>query len=171
MTTLSNKILLRWAWPALALMMTLASGCSNMSYATIPGSLYDEGDFRFREVGSFEIELTENYWLFGFVKASDEKVAQAIIEQVRNQGGNGVRNLRYKVSQSFVDGCISFIACPITYSQQTVTLTGTVIQITGEQDLLTRGKAEDTAGNLSLQSLQDIADGNSNIVLPVANKP
>ncbi len=126
-----------------------AAGCSTMSYTTLPGQLYLDDNFQYREVGQFEVELTESYWLFGFVKASDERAARAIVEEVRRMGGNGVRNLHYKVESNFTDVCVSCVASPITYSRQTLTISGTVVQITGAA----------SAGNTSLRELQAIASG------------
>ena len=133
------------------------SACSTMTYTTLPGELYPESNFTYREVGQFEIELTENYWLFGFAKASDEKIARAVVEEVRRMGGNGVRNLHYKVESNFADTCISCIATPITYSRQTVTVAGTVVQISGSKSV----------DNLSLEQLQQVAEGKDKNPLPI----
>lgn len=141
----------------LLLVLALSSGCNHMSYTTVPGTLVNEGSLAYREVGSFEIELGEQYWLWGFAKGSDEKVARAILEKVREMGGNGVRDLHYKVTWTVLDLCLSFCGSIITFNTQTVFVSGTVVQITG-------GRADNL---LTLEQLEAVASGQGALDLPV----
>jgi len=142
---------------AVVLLLGLFAGCHHMTYTTIPGELYGEGHLAYREVGTFEIEVGEHYFLWGFAKVSDEKVARAIVEKVREMGGNGVRDLRYKVTWTFLDICLGCLGNIITYTPQTVVVTGTVIQITG-------GSGGDVT---TLDQLEAVADGDGVLELPV----
>lgn len=141
---------------AMALLVGLA-GCHHMTYTTIPGELSAEGRLQVRDVGPFEVSVGEHYFLWGFAKVSDEKAARAVVEKVREMGGNGVRDLRYRVQMSFLDLCLSVCGYPISYQAQTVTVTGTVVQITG-------GSAERA---IPLEQLQAVADGGGSLEIPV----
>lgn len=140
-----------------ALLLGSFSGCHHMTYATLPGDLVAEGQLPYREVGSFEIEVNEVYWLWGFAKGSDEATARAIVEKVREMGGNGVRDLHYKVQWTFWDLCVSCVGGIISRVTQTVFITGTVVQITGN-----------SASNITtLDQLEAVADGTRELELPV----
>jgi len=141
---------------AAALLLTLGA-CHHMSYTTIPGELHGEGQLAYREVGTFEVEVGEHYFLWGYAKVSDEKVARAVVEKVREMGGNGVRDLHYKVYWSFLDICLGCLGGIITYSPQTIVVTGTVIQITG-------GSGGDVT---SLEQLEAVAAGSGTLEVPV----
>jgi hypothetical protein len=153
MTTLRTSILSG----GLLLVLALGSGCHHMSYTTLPGTLVSEGSLAYREVGSFELEIGEQYWLWGFAKGSDEKVARAVLEKVREMGGNGVRDLHYKVTWTVLDLCLSFCGSIITFNTQTVFVSGTVVQITG-------GRADHVIG---LEQLEAVAAGQGALDLPV----
>lgn len=142
---------------ALVLALLATSGCNHMSYTTLPGALVGEGSLAYREVGTFEIEVGEQYWLWGYAKGSDEKVARAILEKVREMGGNGVRDLHYKVTWTFLDLCLSFCGSFITFGTQTVFVSGTVVQITG-------GRADHL---LTLEQLETVASGHGTLEIPI----
>jgi hypothetical protein len=147
---------------AAALLVGLA-GCNHMTYTTIPGELVADGKLPVRDVGPFEISVTEHYFLWGLAKVSDEKVARAIVEKVREMGGNGVRDLHYKVEVGFLNACGNLFSAswPLlflaTWNTQTVTVTGTVVQITG-------GSAERA---IPVEQLQAVADGSGHLSIPV----
>jgi len=139
-----------------ALLAGLA-GCHHMTYTTVPGELVAENRLQVRDVGPFEVTVGESYFLWGFAKVSDEKAARAVVEKVREMGGNGVRDLHYKVQMTFLDLCLSTCGSIITYQSQTVTVSGTVVQITG-------GSAERA---IPLEQLQAVADGKGSLEIPV----
>ena len=143
-----------------AALVLLGAGCSHMTYTTLPGELYGEGALAYREVGNFEIEVGEHYFLWGWAKVSDEAVARAVVEKVREMGGNGVRDLHYKVTVTFLDVCLSCIGGIITYQTQTVVVSGTVIQITGG------GSGGDV---MTLDDLEAVAEGDAPLDLPVTD--
>jgi hypothetical protein len=134
------------------------TGCTHMSYTTVPGELVADGRLQVREVGPFEISVGEHYFLWGLAKVSDEKAARAVVEKVREMGGNGVKDLHYRVQLSFLDVCLSACGSIITYQTQTVTITGTVVQITG-------GSAERA---IPLEQLQAVADGKGTLEIPIS---
>ncbi|MBN2360678.1 MAG: hypothetical protein JXR83_14575 [Deltaproteobacteria bacterium] len=151
MKTMSNSFV------AVALLVGLA-GCHHMSYATIPGELVADSRLPSRDVGQFEITVGEHYLLWGLAKVSDEKVARAVVEKVREMGGNGVRDLHYRVQMSFLDMCLSACGHIVSYHTQTVVVTGTVVQITG-------GSAERA---IPLERLQAVADGKGALEIPIS---
>ena len=138
-------------------LLLLGAGCNHMSYTTLPGDLHADGRLQYREVGAFEIKVDEHYFLWGFAKVSDEKAARAIVEKVREMGGNGVKDLHYKVTWTIGDLCLTFCGSPITYASQTVFVTGKVIQITGPS-------ADRT---IPLEQLERVASGQGQLDLPL----
>lgn len=133
----------------LALMLVLAlGGCHHMSYTTLPGSLVAEKNLEYQVVGNFEIEVEEYYFFNGFGKMTDEKVADAIVQKVKSMGGNGVRDLHYKVEFSATDVCLSACASIATINRQTIIVTGTVVKIQDQKsksDSLSPAEQDDKA--------------------------
>lgn len=116
-----NRVLLA------SLALVLASGCYTLN-ASLPGTL--RGDVepeRLETVGRFEHEV--NHWFIpcGLGEAPEAQFRKEILRQVKEQGADGVANLKVEAYNGPVD-CVVGRVCPFI-QPRTFRMSGDLVRI------------------------------------------
>ncbi len=111
----------------LVLVVASGGGCFTMN-ASLPGTL--RGDVepeRLETVGKFEHEVTHWFIPCGLGEAPETALRKEILRQVKEQGADGVANLKYEAYTGPVD-CLIGRVCPIV-QPRTFRLSGDLVRI------------------------------------------
>lgn len=114
---------------AVALATIGASGCFTAN-ANLPGTLRNDVDDKQAEgVGRVEIEKTHYYFILGLVNAPPPGfLGDELKTQVKQKGGNGVRNLTYEAQF----GCLDLVITQLTLgcvAPRTYKVSGEIVKL------------------------------------------
>lgn len=105
-----------------------ASGCLTMN-ASLPGTLRsDVSEGRIDKVGRFEKEVNHMFIPCGFGSAPSTAFRQALLEEAKARGADGVANVRFEAYSGCFDLLIMGATCTIV-TPRTYKLSGDLVRI------------------------------------------